>query len=61
MRRAVRLLDRAARGDQRLGQDLSTEDPAGADVPVPAPVDIVFNPLKVEQLDQGLGRTGHGS
>src|SRR5690606_38421106 len=57
--RGALVLDRAARGDERLGEHLSTEDAAGADVPVLPAVDVVLDRLEVQQLQEDLDGGWH--
>ena len=49
------------RRDERLGEDLSAEDSAGPDVAVPATIDVVLDPLEIEEFDQVCRGVGHGS
>src|SRR5690606_13702940 len=59
MRVAV-LLDRAARGDERLREHLPAEDAAAADVAVAAAIDVVLDLLEVEELEKVLYGVTHG-
>src|SRR5690606_24165282 len=54
------LLDGAARGDERLREHLAAEDAAAADVAVATAIDVVFDLLEVEQLEQVFYGIAHG-
>src|SRR5690606_41308780 len=43
------LLDRASRGDERLGEDLPPEDAARADVSVAAAIDVHLDGLQIQE------------
>src|SRR5690606_13040501 len=58
--RVAVLLDRAPRGDERLREHLAAEDAAAADVAVAAAIDVVFDLLEVEELEQVLYGVAHG-
>ena len=47
-----RLRQGPARRHQRLGQYLATEDPPGADVPIPTPVDVELQYFQVQKGDE---------
>ena len=49
------LVDRPDRGDQRLGRDLTAEDPLPIGVRAVAPEEVGVERLDVEELDELLG------
>jgi hypothetical protein len=53
VRRPV-LGDRAPRGDERLGRDLSAEDPGDDGGPGPAAEDVLLDLFQVEQIEEVL-------
>ena len=50
--RPVLGFDGPARRHERLGEHLSPEDPARADIPVLPAVDVPLDRLEVEEIDQ---------
>ena len=60
MGRSIVLVDRAPRGDQRLGQHLAAENPSRTDVPVATAIDVSLDRFEFEQRDQVFYRVGHG-